>query len=147
MKGGLILSKYICVDDENWNVNSDATLGYTLDCAYYSTALITIKEAFLHYTAKRSINDWYSTLYARHDCNDNELQKWSAVKLNYTYLVQQECTNTLYRVSVGYNQGVKCMLRKEFLKANMFKVDRQVLQYYPAAYPIPYALTVLYSCA
>ncbi len=71
---------------------------------------------------------------------------WSAYRLNYTFTIQQECTNSLFKVNVGYNQGVKCILRKNFLRSELFKLNRRVLQYEQYAYPIPYGLSIYYSC-
>jgi hypothetical protein len=127
-------------------VSTDATLGYKLDCSYYGTSSITVREAILHFTSKQSEGAWRDSYrFERPNCDDN-LAQYSAFRLNLTFTIQQECTSTLYKVTVGYNQGVQCLLRKEFLKANLFKLNRQVLQYETYAYPLPYALHVIYSC-
>jgi hypothetical protein len=146
LKGGIRLRRNICADDENWQVNTDATLGYKLDCGYYGTSTIIVREAILHFTGKQSEGTWRDGYrFERPNCDDS-LGQYSAFRLNLTYTIQQECTSTLYKVTVGYNQGVQCLLRKEFLKANLFKLNRQVLQYETYAYPLPYGLHVIYSC-
>jgi hypothetical protein len=106
-----------------------------------------VQDATLHFPYKFSEGGWRATNFEHWTCDESGVAVWSAFRLNLTYTIQQECTTTMYKVTNGFNQGVQCLLRKEFLKANIFKLNRQVLQYDTGAYPFPFALVVKYGCA
>ena len=141
---GLTKEKYICVDDLNWLDNTDNTFPYELDCVYNEISSINLAEVGIHFASLVDTNSWQNLDYARVDCNQ-EIFKWSALKLNYTFTLQQECDKNTTKTP-GFRLGAKCLITKKFLLANIFKANRFILETRRDIYPIPYAIYIKYIC-
>ncbi|RNA41903.1 hypothetical protein BpHYR1_032022 [Brachionus plicatilis] len=141
---GVLKAKYICVDDSNWLEKTDNVLNYALDCIYSQVSSINLIESNLHYAYKVDANNWIGTTFSRYACGE-EILKWSAYALNLTFTTQAEC-NRNTEPEPGYRQGLKCVISKEFLRLNMFKLNRVLLNTRADLYPIPYGLYIKYTC-
>ena len=101
-------------------------------------------ETSLNFARLIDTNNWQNQDYMRVDCNQ-EVFKWSALKLNFTFTMQQECDRNTNK-NPGYRQGAKCLITKKFLTTNMFKANRFVLETRGDLYPIPYSIYIKYVC-
>lgn len=134
----------ICIDDVNWLDSTDATLAYELDCAYDSISSINIMDAVLHFATKVDQYTWENNGYVRVDCN-GETERWSSLRLNYTFTTQNECDRYTYRVA-GFRKGVKCNISKNFLRSTMFRTNRFILETRNDIFPVPYSFQIRYAC-
>lgn len=137
-------SKWICIDDVNWAEKSEQSYPFDLDCQYQSVSTIRVQQSILYHSFKIDIPSWINTAFSRADCND-EIIRWSTYRLNLTYTIQTECDDNLQR-NPGLNQGVRCVLTKAYLKREIFKLNRLVLETRNDIFPYAYGLNVQYSC-
>lgn len=116
-----------------------------MDCRYNDVSSINLLEASLHYTTYVNENSWKNSNYPKIDCV-GETYKWSALKLNYTYSTQKECDKFLTK-EPGFRKGATCLLTKNYLITNLFKLNRYVLEVLSDVYPIPFSFQIKYVCS
>lgn len=136
--------RYVCIDDPNWLEKGDQLLNYELDCVFNGVSSINIADAMLYHSGKTDVGTWLVTTYARFECN-SEMPKWAGWNSNITFSIQSECDRNLIRIS-GYRQGAKCTITKNFLKSNIFKINRNILETRGDIWPYPYGLAIRYTC-
>ncbi len=137
-------TKHICFDDTNWYDYSDLVQGYELDCIYQEISSINLIEASALFTTKVSTDYWFGLNFEKLNC-ETEINNWKALSLNYTYTTQKECDSTLVKIA-GFRQGAFCRIGKEFLRANIFKTQKFLMESKPHIYPYPYGFLIRYSC-
>lgn len=140
----MVKSKWICIDDVNWVEKSEQTLPFDLDCLYQGVSAISVVRSILYHSFKIDIPSWVNSAFSRADCTD-EIIRWSTYQLNLTYTIQTECDNNLQR-NPGLRQGVRCILTKNYLRREIFKMNRLVLETRKDIYPYAYGLNVIYTC-
>lgn len=135
---------YLCIDDVNFLERSDSVLPYELDCIYDGISSINLIEASLHFTNKINQYYWIDSKYNRIDCN-GETRLWSTYRMNFTFTTQQECDRNTNRLP-GFRKGAKCIISKNFLRTNMFRTNRFLLETRSDLYPIPFSFEIRYAC-
>ena len=133
----------ICNEGPRW-LGTASVNDYKLTCLYDNITRINVTEASLNFVKDTSIADWNNQDFEHYDCDDEFL---ADLRLNFTYTIQRACdANKTQLVLPDGWSGLECAIDKEFLRSNIFRLNRYVMATYSDIFPLPFSMHITYAC-